>query len=336
MAMNDRLTPKCVARTAIKQMLFGMTHRVGIDRVLRRLSHRSRVFFGHRVVPDTDRSPVSAFYTQLKPQALTVTEFIRRMEWLCKKYRFVTADEFYKEGLRKKTHTRRLALLTFDDCYKDFCETIAPILSSMGIPALFFVATGAIDSRRPLWNDTIFHAFARITDRRLQLDSIDMAFDVSTLKKRARAAQQVLKTFWGLNAAGQRTLLGELNDRAKDPVKSSPTVCLSSEDLVSLGNTDGFSIGSHTHHHRALTRCTREQIVEELQCSKERLETLVGQPVLDLSYPKGLNDAGVRNVARDIGYRTGYSTGNGVTDDLYNIYRFNIGWGDYSEFCMRA
>jgi hypothetical protein len=76
--------------------------------------------------------------------------------------------------------------------------------------------------------------------------------------------------------------------------------------------------------------------VEELQCSKERLETLVGQPVLDLSYPKGLNDAGVRNVARDIGYRTGYSTGNGVTDDLYNIYRFNIGWGDYSEFCMRA
>src|SRR3546814_17600236 len=44
---------------------------------------------------------------------------------------------------------RDAALVTFDDGYDDNHAIALPILSDLGVPAPFFVATGHIDSGRP-------------------------------------------------------------------------------------------------------------------------------------------------------------------------------------------
>lgn len=66
----------------------------------------------------------------------------------------------------------------------------------------------------------------------------------------------------------------------------------------------GFEIGSHTMTHRHLTDLDDDQLRDELQVSKDRLEQMIGYPVVHLSCPNGRYNERVMHVAKQIGYQT--------------------------------
>lgn len=66
----------------------------------------------------------------------------------------------------------------------------------------------------------------------------------------------------------------------------------------------GFEIGSHTMTHRHLTDLDDDQLLEELQISKDRLEQIIGSPVVHLSCPNGRYNGRVARLATQIGYQT--------------------------------
>ncbi len=76
---------------------------------------------------------------------------------------------------------------------------------------------------------------------------------------------------------------------------------LRSED-VNLLAAAGFEVGSHSHTHRDLSSCSREDLREECQTSRSILQQVSGQLVTRLSYPKGRYDKRHEDVVRDAGY----------------------------------
>ncbi len=69
----------------------------------------------------------------------------------------------------------------------------------------------------------------------------------------------------------------------------------------------GWIVGSHTVSHRALISLPEGEIRRELEYSKKYLEDLTGKEVWAVSYPFNLYDRRVLKLAREIGYRWGFS-----------------------------
>jgi peptidoglycan/xylan/chitin deacetylase (PgdA/CDA1 family) len=67
---------------------------------------------------------------------------------------------------------------------------------------------------------------------------------------------------------------------------------MNEEMLIDLSSA-GWEIGSHTKTHPHLVSLTTQQLDEELEISKQCLESLVKKPVTSLSYPYGEFDSAV-------------------------------------------
>ena len=82
---------------------------------------------------------------------------------------------------------------------------------------------------------------------------------------------------------------------------------LDENQLVELSNNPLITIGSHTDSHKRLSNLDNEDVLNELICSKEILESLLGVNVNDLCYPEGKFDKRVIRFAKDVGYINQYS-----------------------------
>lgn len=80
---------------------------------------------------------------------------------------------------------------------------------------------------------------------------------------------------------------------------------LNKSDLEELASLPGVTIGSHGHSHVRLPTCGDDLLREELNRSRETLQSITGQPVAVLSYPHGAVDARVRDTAIQAGYEIG-------------------------------
>ncbi|HEY4671650.1 MAG TPA: polysaccharide deacetylase family protein [Gemmatimonadaceae bacterium] len=71
----------------------------------------------------------------------------------------------------------------------------------------------------------------------------------------------------------------------------------------------GFEIGSHTASHSYLTGLSEDNLLRELSVSKERLQQMLGRPVVHLSCPGGWWNSEVAAAAKSLGYHS-VSTSN--------------------------
>jgi peptidoglycan/xylan/chitin deacetylase (PgdA/CDA1 family) len=84
-------------------------------------------------------------------------EFYQQMEYLKSNFRVVSLHDFYKLKKTEKDLPDKLAMVTFDDGYKDNYEYAFPILSEFGIKAAVFVTTGFINGDIDITKDHIIY-----------------------------------------------------------------------------------------------------------------------------------------------------------------------------------
>lgn len=81
---------------------------------------------------------------------------------------------------------------------------------------------------------------------------------------------------------------------------------------IALLYREGMIIGSHGHAHRPLANLCPDEIHRDLARSKEILENLVGDRVVDLAIPFGRYDWRITHEARKCGYETIYTSDGGI------------------------
>lgn len=120
-----------------------------------------------------------------------------------------------------------------------------------------------------------------------------------------------------------------------DRIWGAPAELMTREHILALRQT-GAHFGSHLASHTPVDRLTSRQLAVELARSRAVLETSLGQPVQSFAAPFGVVDERLFWLADFCGYRTGFTTEDGVAKlggDPLRLPRIEIQgkWG-LSEF----
>jgi peptidoglycan/xylan/chitin deacetylase (PgdA/CDA1 family) len=192
-------------------------------------------------------------------------------------------------------------LLTFDDGKRSNATAVAPELQRLGVPAVFFVVSSALDCQMPLW-------FDHYRALRKKLGTVPPHLRLHVLKQLPYA---VLIERIG-RACSQYRVEADLND---DDVG-----LMTWEQTRSL-HRRGFSIGAHGVTHAILTLETKIAALENIEKSIAKVSQEIGAPCTSFAFPNGNYTAELAQHAIRSGARMVMTTEPTWADDSFALWR---------------
>lgn len=296
-----------------------LLHGSGLIRVLSSLrtavTSDLRILAYHRVVSlerrpqfDFDLDLVSASEAQFRAQVGLVKRHFDPI-------RFADVIDAFENGTKLP---RRPVIISFDDGYDDNYTNAFPVLRELGVPAMFFVSTGHIDSGCAYAYDWLVHMICRAQADRLSIAelAIDQPLPDSMAARRALAAE-VLDRIKALGARVQRSVIERLESQWAMPRGVGHADCRPMNwDQLREMHAGGMEIGSHGVWHNMLAKLSGEEMAEEILVSKGTLERELGAPPTVISYPVGGHHAYNSEViaaVRNAGFKLGCSYISGTS-----------------------
>src|SRR3989338_954193 len=270
-------------KEAGKRVLARASHNSGLTSLLQRVAQQATqprvlILMYHRLADARD-----PFHPALPTQA-----FGDQIAYLAKHYPCLTARQVCDIMQGRRRLTRTSVLVTFDDGYRDTATIAQPILRRHGVPAVVFLATGAIGTGSALWPDRLGEAFKQTAQDSLACDDwegLPARLRLSTEEERLAALKQV-------RAYGKQIPQVRLEGLVKE-VEGGVGVwggrhdgMLSWEQVRRL-DREGMTIGAHTVHHPILSRLPLAQAGDEILRSKQEIEQRLGHSIAMFCYPNG-------------------------------------------------
>jgi peptidoglycan/xylan/chitin deacetylase (PgdA/CDA1 family) len=242
----------------------------------------------------------------------TAQDFRAQLAWLREHFTVIGLEELLHVVAKGFVIRRPTALVTFDDGYRDNHDVALPILHALGVPAVFFIATGYIGVSRLTWWDRTAYIVKTTQCERLELDyPVPQSYDLSCTS-RVRAIELILRAYREAPEIDDQRFFGELENRASVHVDSEVDGrdLFMSWDQIRALRDGGMGIGAHTHNHPILARLSEAEQNSELMMSRDRLRSELGTSVEALAYPVGDRRAFstlTKRLAYELGYRVGFS-----------------------------
>ncbi|MEO6777749.1 MAG: polysaccharide deacetylase family protein [Kofleriaceae bacterium] len=244
-------------------------------------------------------------------------QFRRQMELIAKLATPVTIADVVR-ALEGAPLPKNPVMVTFDDGYKSCVETALPILSSVGMPAVFFVATSFVQDRLLYWWERIALILSSARQPRAHLHypiELDVeAKDPAALRMLAHIVKDTtnldLERFLGELAAA----FGVEWHRSVESDHANKMV-MTWDDVRTLASA-GMDIESHSRHHRVLQTLDPVTLDDELAGSKRELEAQLGRECQAIAYPVGYRISHIkpiRDAVARAGYKVGFTNASGAT-----------------------
>jgi peptidoglycan/xylan/chitin deacetylase (PgdA/CDA1 family) len=338
-----------LVRRAMKVATAGVLHYSGLRKamaVYRRSQSGGRrilIVSYHRVVGD-----YTGAVQQSIPGLLISQETFRRHleEAAAAGYEFATIGDAVAVMSGLKSTKRDLCVVTFDDGYRDVYRYAYPVLKRMGVPAITYLPTSFVGTRRRFNHDRLFHLLLLAQKRRLQpffstLPGLVVQL-LEPIVSETRTVSDVLDDFIGNHSARdlQRAIEALERELGGGPDLLPEQGDVMDWDEVRRMARDGFEFGAHTQGHTVLTMEPPEVVEREIVESKRIIEREVGSPVLHFAYCNGWYSDEVIRLLKLHGFRSGVTTEdvpNRIGGDPFSLKRkvmwenFSIGMlGDYS------
>ncbi len=296
--------------------------------VLRTLHRRRRphvlVLAYHRVTPDAELA--SCAYPAMH---VSTSTFDAQLAALSELYRIVPLRDLGPILAGTEPLREHVAVITFDDGYRDNYRNALPILAARNIAATFFVSVDFVDRGESFWFDRVAAAArawsTSVAARPTGLpEGLVKAFDSpGSLAERVRAAASFLKT---LPDDERRRWVQVLTPLAQGAAAADAPM---EWDEIRALRQAGMSIGAHGMRHGILTRMPGDDAAREIRDSVSLIGQRVGAPVETFAYPNGDVDDAVADLARRAGVRFGFTmagrnVGPGPSVDALRIARRNV------------
>lgn len=327
-----------VAKRAVKTAAAGAMHYSGLRQILARAGRvsaggrRVLVVSYHRVVESYEREAERAI-----PGLLISREtFGHHIDELRRSgYDIVPMGEALEVLAGVRTPPRDVAVLTFDDGYRDTWEHAFPVLREKEAPATVFLATGFVGTERRFAHDRLFHlSFLGLRRRALSLGG-----NVPADREIAHAAAAAVDRLIGEKSNAElETLIARME--ASLAASGIPREELLPEvgapltwEMVREMSFAGIEFGAHTVEHVVLTHESDERIQREVALSREEIEAHIGRPVRDFAYCNGYYDRRVVSALVRSGFRSAVTTEdspNRVGGDHFRIKRKTL-WENFSR-----
>ena len=261
----------------------------------------------------------------LLPDEPNAAEFEHRMRWLQRHFNVIPLADAAAR-LSSGTLPARPLAITFDDGYADNQQIAAPILSKLGLPATFFIATGYLDGGR-MFNDSIIAALRGCKRSDLDLTELGLGIHpLASLGQRRHSISVLLPQVKRLDPARRATSVERICQIAE--VAAPDDLMMTSSQVAALARA-GFGIGAHTVNHPILAGLETAAARDEIQLGRRRLEEITGSAVRLFAYPNGRpgDDYTVHTAAlvRQLGFTAAFTTAHGVARagaDVFQLPRF--------------
>lgn len=253
----------------------------------------------HRIA----ESSFDPFNISVSPQ-----DFARQLEGL-RTRTVLSLQEFVNLHIRDKLPHNAVAI-TFDDGYACNAVVAAPILTSFGYPATFFVISEAIGSSEEFWWDEleyIVHADGFDHRHALRLLQDTNATAPNLIADDVETRQGIYRSLWTIlldrPTQERRNYLCELRSQTGllNQIRQTHRPMKLSELRV-LGATHLFEIGAHSASHPSLPTLSPAEQEREIVASRLGLELLLGKPIQSFSYPFGHRSKATREIVADHGF----------------------------------
>jgi peptidoglycan/xylan/chitin deacetylase (PgdA/CDA1 family) len=230
---------------------------------------------------------------------------LRRDRW-----DIVTLDEALWR-LEHDDPSRRFAVLTFDDGYRDMLTRALAVLERYQAPFTAYVPTAAPTRKLYSWWLGLRALFQR--HDRVAISGTEMLYECRANHEKIRCRAEV--SSW-VHADYRRVFQLQATLRAYDISLETlnDAYFLDEAELRTLARHPLVTIGAHTMSHAALGILDVEEARREMTGSRDYLERLLNRPIHHFAYPYGgLLACGSREfaLAGDLGFRTAVTTRDG-------------------------
>jgi len=301
----------------VKGMAASFLRSSGIDAVLWKTALRNHllVVCYHSVVPERDGQEF------LDDSVLTQSEFKQQLEEMLRWLEPITAGKLVQLLEERRGPARPSVLITFDDGFRNNLLYAVPVLSKLGVPAMFSITTGYIGSNRVLWPNEIALRVLLWPDDKVPvpargggLEFHAMPSDTSARKVVAENIREVCKWLPPQELDDYLKQLRAVQSAADEGIDEDLHAFMNWDEVRELARL-GFTIASHTVNHPILSGLRMEDLRKELWQSKEMLESELHQPCLYLVYPNGCTRSVSPQVLEEAalaGYRAAFTLTNSM------------------------
>ena len=311
-----------VLRRAAKGAAAIAFHYTGLEELLASVERRAvggrrvLILSYHRVVGNFDLEATRSLPT------LNIAQdtFRKHLETVAEHYDVVALDRALEVLEGKALAPRDIAVVTFDDGYRDVYHHAFPVMREMKVPGIVYVPSAFTGTNRRIAHDRLWSALVRMKDRRLGPVSVGASGRFESMLidawEGAETPNKVLENLISNNPTPVLyDLAAALEDRLGLSENEGPEgqLPMSWEMLREMGS-QGIETGAHTAEHTVLTNQPLDEARREIAQCKAVLEKGVGRPVRHFAYCNGWYSAGVAQALKAEGFVSA-----ATTEDLPNL-----------------
>ena len=264
----------------------------------------------HRVVADFAEEAKRSLYT-LNIEQKT---FRRHLEVLQESHDVVSLDEALSvlDGTRQAA--RDVAVVTFDDGYRDVYRHAYPVLRDLRIPAIIYVPSSFVGTDRRLCHDRLFAALRRMRERGIGPMAVGVGnpgerWLIDALEGAASPEVALERLIARYPTPGLFRLADALDDRlglrsSRPPEGELPVTW----EMLREMEAHGIATGAHTAEHTVLTHQSLEDARREIAACKAVIEKALKRPVRHFAYCNGYYSAGVAQALKAEGFVSAVTT----------------------------
>jgi peptidoglycan/xylan/chitin deacetylase (PgdA/CDA1 family) len=236
-------------------------------------------------------------------------------------YSFISLEQL--KNIIAISQLKRVAVVTFDDGFKDLYQNAFPILKRLNIPFTLFLTTSTVESERLLWLHKLYIAIDRLCPtNRLKIlrqydnlgntddDLCDMigkiidSNNINVIEKMALTSNMANEA--GLGKKEERLLAEELY--------------LTKAELREM-QRHGLSIEVHGHEHLPPANLNRTETENEIACSISYVMQEFNKKPQFFSLPYGVANQFIIDVVKDLKLSGITSTEQRLVKEFENTYR---------------
>ena len=141
-------------------------YKLGVLDLARKITPNLLTVLNYHRIDDASREDFDTFRPNV---SATSSEFAAQMDYVSRKYNVISGTELVAFIKGRHQLPAYAAMITFDDGYYDNYANAYPILKAQNLPAIIFLATDFIGSRKPFFWDLIAYCFFHTKKEQAQL-----------------------------------------------------------------------------------------------------------------------------------------------------------------------
>lgn len=309
-----------------KKALALFLDRAGLDILLDILpERRALIVLNYHRVLDPNHCPYDHDVISALPE-----QFYEQVKYLKSRFHIADLNEVLAISSNPKQLQGISILLTFDDGYLDNYEVAYPILRSLSVPAVFFLATNYVGTSRIPWWDKIAYMVRNTERTKLRLrHPVEHTID---LTDRNAAIRQILDFYCSSKVSDPGLYLEEIAESTGSrSMKMAESALFLDWEQAKEMIQGGMAVGSHTVSHEILSKFSPDDQYAELSISKKILASRLGVEIKSLAYPVGRKECFNAETIKALiqsGYEAAFSYYGGINTprnfDHLNIRRVAI------------